>query len=261
MLLEGSLQIGECDPTRLLEVVAPTFDPAWVDLGHREQRGIERLGDDAARVCGITGRLDRVAPGGGVLEVGWHDVDELVAGLVDGDDTIGVPLVVAGLVVATKAGADVDRGRAVDQLAALVLGIFATLTPADFDRSYFIVGRDPHSKPIHALMSNGANTTFVVDLMDEEGNKRLYFGRITMSGTGFFADSYMRLMAHFPLLAQSQPEKALLICFGVGNTAASIAARVSSPVSAGTVPIASPVAGFETSIVPPAAASTHSPSM
>jgi spermidine synthase len=110
-------------------------------------------------------------------------------------------------------------------VAALAFGLAAIVTPADFDRSYFIPGHDPQSKPIHSLMSNGANTTFVVDMMDEGGNKRLYFGRITMSGTGFFADSYMRLMAHFPLLAQPQPEKALLICFGVGNTASAIAAH------------------------------------
>jgi hypothetical protein len=35
----------------------------------------------------------------------------------------------------------------------------------------------------------------------------------------------MSLMAHVPLLAQSAPRRALLICFGVGNTARAIAAH------------------------------------
>jgi tetratricopeptide (TPR) repeat protein len=35
----------------------------------------------------------------------------------------------------------------------------------------------------------------------------------------------MRLMAHFPLLAHPDPRSALLICFGVGNTASAIAAH------------------------------------
>jgi predicted negative regulator of RcsB-dependent stress response len=39
------------------------------------------------------------------------------------------------------------------------------------------------------------------------------------------AQQYMRLMAHMPLLAHQQPQRALLICFGVGATASAIAAH------------------------------------
>lgn len=46
-----------------------------------------------------------------------------------------------------------------------------------------------------------------------------------MSGTGLGAQSYMRLMAHFPLLAHPDPKRALLICFGVGTTASAIASH------------------------------------
>jgi len=44
-----------------------------------------------------------------------------------------------------------------------------------------------------------------------------------MSAAGGTADEDMRLMAHFPLLVHRQPKDALLICFGVGNTASAIA--------------------------------------
>ena len=55
--------------------------------------------------------------------------------------------------------------------------------------------------------------------------RTLYFGRLNMTGTNLRAQAYMRLMAHFPLLAQRDPKKALLICFGVGNTGSAIAAH------------------------------------
>ncbi len=44
-----------------------------------------------------------------------------------------------------------------------------------------------------------------------------------MSGTALHSQIYMRLMAHVPLLLQEDPVSALVICFGVGNTASAIA--------------------------------------
>ena len=93
------------------------------------------------------------------------------------------------------------------------------VTPADFDRDYFLPDSHPATKPITAVKSNGADTTFVA------GGTNLYFGRLPMSATAYKAQVYQRLMAHFPLLAHPKPEKALLICFGVGNTASAIAAH------------------------------------
>jgi spermidine synthase len=96
------------------------------------------------------------------------------------------------------------------------------LVPSEFDPDYMIPNTPPTQFDVRALKSNGANTTFVVRSPDEE---RLYFGNLSMSGTNGLSQTYMRLMAHFPLLAQADPKKALLICFGVGNTASAIAAH------------------------------------
>jgi spermidine synthase len=96
------------------------------------------------------------------------------------------------------------------------------LVPADFDRSYFRPVSPSATQRISALKSDGNVTTYVVTT---PGMRVLYFGRVVMTGTNRRAQSYMRLMAHFPLLAQNEPKKALLICFGIGNTASAIAAH------------------------------------
>ena len=97
------------------------------------------------------------------------------------------------------------------------------LTPARFDASYFLPKTPPNLFPARAVKSNGTDTTFVVNFGNSPRLAGLYFGRMVMSGTGLAAQSYMRLMAHFPLLAHPNPKRALLICFGVGTTAAAIA--------------------------------------
>ncbi|MEN6626028.1 MAG: hypothetical protein ABFD69_07375 [Candidatus Sumerlaeia bacterium] len=97
------------------------------------------------------------------------------------------------------------------------------VTPHGFDRSYFRPGSPPTKYPARAMRSNGAHTTFVLD--DPITSPRLFFDSHSMSGTGMLAQVYMRLMAHVPLMAQDAPESALLICFGVGNTASAIASH------------------------------------
>lgn len=112
--------------------------------------------------------------------------------------------------------------------AAAMASIFAAvMIPGDFDPSY-LRGYRPNSpqaryikkEDVRAVKSNGAHTTYVVS--DDTG-ERLYFDNYSMSGTNADSQRYMRLMAHFPLLAHPKPEGALLICFGVGNTASAIA--------------------------------------
>ncbi|MEO8224109.1 MAG: tetratricopeptide repeat protein [Gammaproteobacteria bacterium] len=103
---------------------------------------------------------------------------------------------------------------------ALVILAVAALTPRSFDPDFFRPETQPARLPIRAMKSNAAFTTFVVK--DAEVS-RLYFGRLSMSSNNHASQVYMRLMAHFPLLANPHPEKALLICFGAGNTAAAIA--------------------------------------
>jgi tetratricopeptide (TPR) repeat protein len=96
------------------------------------------------------------------------------------------------------------------------------LVPGDFDRAYVNPELPPAKYPVTAMKSNGAVTTFVVT---RRNDKRLYFGNLSMSSSNALSQTYMRVMAHFPLLAQRNPEKVLLIAFGVGNTASAIAAH------------------------------------
>ena len=107
-------------------------------------------------------------------------------------------------------------------LAVVVFLAGAVLTPTGFDRSMLNPALDPAQFPVEEVRSNGAVTTFVVR---KPGDHRLYFGNQSMSGTNLVCQTYMRLMAHIPLLAQENPTRALLICFGVGNTASAIAAH------------------------------------
>lgn len=96
------------------------------------------------------------------------------------------------------------------------------LVPRGFDRGYMVPGGIAATGEVRALKSNGAHTTYVVAAPDGD---YLFFDRHPMSATGIPQTNYMRLMAHFPLLAQPAPRRALLICYGVGNTASAIAAH------------------------------------
>ncbi|MCR9247672.1 MAG: tetratricopeptide repeat protein [bacterium] len=103
--------------------------------------------------------------------------------------------------------------------------LVAALTiPADFPADWFPPESPPAKYKIRALKSNGANTTYVVAAPEGDA---LYFDHHSMSGCNIPAQRYMRIMAQFPLLLQEQPKSALLICFGVGNTASSIASNKS----------------------------------
>jgi spermidine synthase/Tfp pilus assembly protein PilF len=110
-------------------------------------------------------------------------------------------------------------------LAAAVVLAGCVFTPRDFDRSLFRPEDPAATGQIRAMRSNGDTTTFVV--ADHKGDKSLYFDNFNMSGTGMAGQIYMRLMAHFPLLAQPDPKTAAVICFGVGNTASAVARHAS----------------------------------
>ena len=102
--------------------------------------------------------------------------------------------------------------------AAAVVGCL--LTSAEFDPSYVKRGSTATKYEVHAMRSNAAHTTYVVE---EPSGKTLFFDSHPMSATSAYSQRYMRLMAHFPLLAHPDPKSALLICFGVGNTASAMA--------------------------------------
>ena len=128
---------------------------------------------------------------------------------------------VAAVSLATVSELRAFKPRHAAAFTALVI-IACIAAPREFDRSFFTPSMWPYSVPAKGLRSNAAHTTYYVEL---PGNQKLFFGRLSMSGTSPASQEYMRLMAHFPLLAHPHPRKALLICFGVGNTAAAIASH------------------------------------
>ena len=79
-------------------------------------------------------------------------------------------------------------------------------TPRRFDRDFFTPLMWPNAVAAQGLRSNAAHTTYFLELPNN--NMKLFFGRLSMSGTAPRSQQYMRLMAHFPLLAHSHPEKA-----------------------------------------------------
>ncbi len=101
--------------------------------------------------------------------------------------------------------------------AALVAG--AALTPADFDRAMMVPDTHPTVNEIRAVKSDSSYTTFVVEHPDGD---MLYFDNFSLSNASPRQQTYMGLMAHFPLLAHPDPKDVLLICYGVGNTAGAI---------------------------------------
>jgi spermidine synthase/tetratricopeptide (TPR) repeat protein len=110
-------------------------------------------------------------------------------------------------------------------IAAAVVLAGCVFVSRDFDRSLFRPENPAATGRIRAMRSNGDTTTFVV--IDDEGDRSLYFDNFNMSGTAIGGQRYMRLMSHFPLLAQPEPKSAAVICFGVGNTASAIALHAS----------------------------------
>ena len=104
--------------------------------------------------------------------------------------------------------------------AAAVLFAGGLLTPAGFDAGYLMPGSPQSLYPVSSLKSNGTDTSYVVRTPQ---GAYLFFGNTSMSGTVAPSQVYMRLMAHVPLLLQANPQSALVICFGVGNTASAIA--------------------------------------
>jgi len=65
-------------------------------------------------------------------------------------------------------------------------------------------------------ISEGINESAVV--LEGGGSRALYTNGHPMSGNGADAQRYMRLFSHLPLLSAAQPERILVICFGVGTT-------------------------------------------
>jgi spermidine synthase len=108
--------------------------------------------------------------------------------------------------------------------AAVALLAGCVLTPSGFDRAMMVPRTAPTQLPIRAVKSDSSFTTFVVS---EPAGDSLYFDNVSLSNASPRQQTYMGLMAHFPLLAQRDPKDVLLICYGVGNTAAAISTHES----------------------------------
>jgi len=104
--------------------------------------------------------------------------------------------------------------------AASAVGVAAFLTPSDFDRDFFLPSDRLHKTETRCLKGSTGFSTFVAEFPHGDA---VFLDSGQMSDTGPQAKRYMKIMCHFPLLAQPQPRKALLICFGVGNTGGAIA--------------------------------------
>ncbi len=127
-------------------------------------------------------------------------------------------LLICGTGLLLRDGRRLEPWKPSAALAVFLAG--CVVVPSGFDHDSVNPRFVPTRQPVTSMMSNGAVTTFVLDAQHE---KRLFFGNLGMSSTGSGPQTYMRLMAHVPLLAQEDPKAALLICFGVGNTASAIA--------------------------------------
>ncbi len=119
-------------------------------------------------------------------------------------------------------GNEASRVRRKLAFGVVAAALAAGFTPRGFDGRFFDANTAQNITGVRALRSNGASTTYVVQDAKYPG-ERLYFDGYSMSGTAPGDQQYMRLMAHFPLLAQPNPTAALQIGFGVGSTASSIA--------------------------------------
>jgi len=99
--------------------------------------------------------------------------------------------------------------------AVLVAAVFATTPAEQLLWSAFPAGRVDHRRLL--AVREGVEHTIVVT-GSRQGPARLWTSGHPMTSTDPHARRYMRLMAHLPLLQMEAPRRALVICFGVGNT-------------------------------------------
>ncbi len=109
-------------------------------------------------------------------------------------------------------------------MAALLVGASASAVPHDLlQRSYFSAfhGADTRVE----VLTEGPTTTAAVARRHRFGQPAyllLLTPGVTMSDTQIGARRYMGLMGHLPMALSDDASDALLICYGVGNTARSL---------------------------------------
>ncbi|HSO34766.1 MAG TPA: fused MFS/spermidine synthase [Labilithrix sp.] len=89
------------------------------------------------------------------------------------------------------------------------------LLPADFVPRRFV----PSLPPPERIVAQREGSDGMVHVLDNgPAGLQLFTNGHPMSGTSLAAQRYMRAFSHLPLLMTEHPQRALVICFGVGST-------------------------------------------
>ena len=118
------------------------------------------------------------------------------------------------------------RDRAAVVAFATLLVALAVVRTVPAHRTVNLLFDDP-GETLDVVVE-GAVTSVAVASHGEFGGflfKELLTPGVSMSNTGFGARRYMGMMGHVPLLLSRERKDALLVCFGVGNTARSLLAH------------------------------------
>ncbi|HSB97812.1 MAG TPA: hypothetical protein VLC91_15235 [Spongiibacteraceae bacterium] len=97
-----------------------------------------------------------------------------------------------------------------------VLG-FLLITWNGLPPNHLLIDLHPKNGNTVLAVSEGINENLVVFDENQNGLRLLTNGH-SMSTTNIFAQRYMRLFSHLPLLNIDNPQRTLVICFGVGST-------------------------------------------
>lgn len=126
-----------------------------------------------------------------------------------------VPLLLASV----RVGAPVRRERIA--LGGAIMGALAAVALwLTLPATYLLARAQDLLTPGTELvtMQEGVNEVVAVTEVPGEG-RRLWTNGHPMSATTRLTQRYMRAFSHLPLLSLERPERVLVICFGVGNTA------------------------------------------
>ncbi|HEY3161179.1 MAG TPA: tetratricopeptide repeat protein [Vicinamibacterales bacterium] len=135
-----------------------------------------------------------------------------------------VLMVAAGLAIVPLVRPKADSTAAVESGfsrtvgASLLIAIAALATwlllPADY-----LLSRALLFPPQRAYTISEGVTELIAVTDGPDGGRVLVTNGHPMSSTALLSQRYMRAMAHIPLLAIDNPQRVLVLCYGVGNTA------------------------------------------
>src|SRR5207244_4285538 len=114
-----------------------------------------------------------------------------------------------------SAGSERTRPALPISLAIPIVAIVVwLLLPSDY-----ILSRALLFPPQRAYTISEGVTELIAVTDGPDGGRVLVTNGHPMSSTELLSQRYMRAMAHIPLLAIDNPQRVLVLCYGVGNTA------------------------------------------